>query len=265
MLDIDFHAATLPAKGALVLLVPEDGERPALYLQADEATQGAVSRGLEAAEFNFGKGKSCVLFGPGAGLSRIVVIGLGKRSELDVSAAEAAGSAAWNALKGSTVAALGLDGLAPELAAHAAFGAVLASYRFDLYRTKQKQEEKPRLAHLSVLASSLDSVQAAWPELAAIAHGVFITRDLVSEPANILTPSVFADRIATLSSLGLEIEIFDPEQMAELGFGALLGVAMGSDLPARMAVMRWNGAPENHEPPIAFVGKGVTFDSGGIS
>ncbi|WP_419730026.1 leucyl aminopeptidase [Lichenicola sp.] len=263
MLDIDFKGAVLPSDGALVLLVPEDGERPALFIQADQATGGAISRGIEAAEFKFGKSKSCVLLGPGAGLSRVVVIGLGKRSELDEAAAQAAGSAAWGALKGSATAALATDGLSPELAAHAAYGAVLASYRFDLYRTKQKPDEMPRLVRLSVLGEP--AAPSVWPELAAIAHGVFVTRDLVSEPANILTPAVFAERIEALSGLGLEIEIFDPEQMAGLGFGALLGVAMGSDAPARMAVMQWRGLPDSKEPPIAFVGKGVTFDSGGIS
>ena len=265
MLDIDFKAVALPRKGALVLLVPEDGERPSSFVQADEATGGALSRAVEGAEFTFGRNKSCAVPGPGAGLSRIVLIGLGKLADLDDRAAEAAGSAAYAALKTGAVGAVATDALPPELAAHVALGSVLSSYRFDLYRTRQKPDELPKLERLSVLSAAPDAAQAAWPALKAIAHGTFITRDLVSEPANILTPPVFADRIAALSTLGLEIEIFTPEQMEALGFGALLGVAMGSDAPARMAVMRWNGAPDSAEAPIAFVGKGVTFDSGGIS
>ena len=265
MLDIDFAQAALPSDGTLVLLVAEDGERPALYREADAATGGAVSRAVEAAEFTFAQSKSCVVLGPGAGLARIVVIGLGKSAELDAQAAEAAGGAAYQAAKSSAAAAIATDGLPPGMAAHAALGALLSSYRFDLYRTRQKPEERPKLERLSVLATQPDAARSAWPAFQAIAQGSFITRDLVSEPANTLTPPVFAERIADLAALGLEIEIFGPEQMAELGFGALLAVAMGSEQPARMAVLQWRGLPDDGAAPIAFVGKGVTFDSGGIS
>ncbi len=265
MLDIDFADLALPSGGTLVLLVAEDGERPALYGQADAATGGALSRAVEAAEFGYGKSKSCVVLGPGAGLARIVVIGLGKTAELDAQAVEAAGGAAYQAARSGAVAAVAVDGIPAALAAHAALGAVLSSYRFDLYRTRQKPDERPKLAHLSVLSPRPDAPRAAWPALRAIAHGSFVARDLSSEPANTLTPAVFADRIAALAPLGLEIEVFTPGQMAELGFGALLAVAMGSDAPARMAVMRWRGLPDDDAAPIAFVGKGVTFDSGGIS
>ena len=265
MLDIEFDRSDLPGKGALVLLATEDGERPASLRHADEATQGAVSRGIEAAEFGFAKGKSCVLIGPGGGYGRIVLIGLGKAAECDAAAVENAGGSAYAALKSSRQGAIATDGLPDGLAAHAALGAVLASYRFDLYRTRQKPDELPKLDALSLLCGEPERDRAAWPALAAIARGTFVTRDLVSEPANTLTPPVFADRIAELASLGLEIEIFTPEQMQELGFGALLGVAMGSDAPARMVVMQWRGAADREAAPIAFVGKGVTFDSGGIS
>ncbi len=265
MLDIDFTRSDLPGKGALVLLATEDGARPTSLAQADEATGGAVGRAIEATEFGFGKSKSCVLPGPGGGYGRIVLIGLGKAAECDPSAAEAAGGLAYAAVKASPSAAIATDGLPDGLAPHVALGAVLAGYRFDRYRTRQKPDEQARLASLSLLCVQPERDRAAWPALDAVAHGTFVTRDLVSEPANVLTPPVFAERIAALSALGLEIEIFTPEQMHELGFGALLGVAMGSDAPARMAVMQWRGAADRDAAPIAFVGKGVTFDSGGIS
>ncbi len=264
MLDIEYTRAVLPGRGAVALLVPEDGERPALFRAADEATGGAVSRAVEASEFSFGKNKSLVLPGPGAGLSRIVLIGLGKTAEIDAHAAEAAGSAAFGALKTSSQGAIAVDGLPASLGVHAALGAVLSSYRFDRYRTTQKPDERPKLERLAVLSPDAEAA-SSWPALKAIAHGAFVTRDLVSEPPNVLTPPVFADRIAELSSLGLDIEIFTPEQMQALGFGALLAVAMGSEAPARMAVMHWRGAADPKAAPVAFVGKGVTFDSGGIS
>ncbi len=265
MLEIDYSRAVLPSRGALALPVSEDGERPALYSAADEATGGAVSRAVEASEFSFGRNKSLVLPGPGGGLSRIVLIGLGKAAEIDAAAAEAAGSAAYGALKGSPAAAIAADALPAALGAHLALGAVLSSYRFDRYRTTQKPDERPKLERLAVLSASAEAAALAWPSLKAVAAGAFLTRDLVSEPPNVLTPPAFADRIAALSALGLSVEVFTPEQMQELGFGALLAVAMGSEAPARMAVMQWRGAADPGAAPVAFVGKGVTFDSGGIS
>jgi leucyl aminopeptidase len=256
-------ADALPAGSAVALLAAEDGERSPLFQAVDRATGGAVSRGLEASKFRFGRNKSVVLHGPGAGLSRVVVIGLGKSADIDAGAAEAAGSAAAAALKASAHAALGTDGLPDGLAAHAALGAVLGAYRFDRYRTREKPEDKPQLETLAVLAGDPAAARAAWPSLGALAHGVRIARDLVSEPANVLSPPVFADRIEALASLGLEVEVLGPAAMTELGFGALLGVAQGSDKEARTVIMRWNGG--GGEAPVAFVGKGVTFDSGGIS
>ncbi|MCQ8277077.1 leucyl aminopeptidase [Acetobacteraceae bacterium KSS8] len=269
MLDIDFTRFSLPGAGALLLPAFEDADRPASLREADERTGGAVSRAIEAAEFAFGRNKSLVLQGPGAGLKRIVLLGLGKRSEFDARKAEAAGSQLWSLLKGEAEAAVAADGLPAELVGRLALGAVLNAYRFDAYRTTQKPDELPKLVFLSVLCADEARTQADWPALQAVARGVFLTRDLVTEPANILNPPVFAERIAALSSLGLDVEIVTADQMHEMGFGALLGVAMGSDQPARMVVMQWHGAPADSDEaataPVAFIGKGVTFDSGGIS
>ncbi|MCQ8240978.1 leucyl aminopeptidase [Rhizosaccharibacter radicis] len=265
MLEIEFRPSALPAEGALAVLAFEDGDRPALLLAADESTGGAATRAAEAAEFRFNKNKTLVLPGPGGGLARLVLVGLGKRSEFDARGAEEAGAVAAAALRSHETAVLAADVLPADLVAHAALGAVLGAYRFDLYRTRQKPEDLPRLRALAVLSETPSPAQRTWPELQAVAHGVFLARDLASEPANILQPPEFARRIEALGSLGLEIEIFDEAAMRELGFGALLGVAQGSGAGARMAVMRWNGAPGSAEPPLAFIGKGVTFDSGGIS
>ncbi len=270
MLEITFaegRLEVLPEGAAVALLLTEEAGRPALFTEIDDATGGALARGLQAAEFVAGRNKTCILHGPGAGLSRVVLVGLGKRAELDARALEAAGSAAVTALRTSPAAYLSVDGLTGEQAAHAALGARLGAYRFDRYRTRETAEDKPRLAALTLLASEPDIVRVAggaWPALEAVAHGVALTRDLVSEPANVLSPPVFAERIAALASLGLEIETLGPAEMQRLGFGALLGVAMGSDKEPRTVIMRWNGGASD-AAPVAFIGKGVTFDSGGIS
>ncbi len=267
MLDVTFADAALPQSGALGLLVAEGAGASGLWHAADEATGGAVTRAFAAAEFTGKEGQSCTILAPGAGLSRIVAAGLGKEAELSPRRVEEAAGALAAGLVREAEVAIAADTLAAAHAAHAALGAVLRSYRFDLYRTKQKPEDKPKLASIKVLAGDRAASEAAWPALQAIARGVFITRDLVSEPANILNPPEFATRIEKLTELGLKIETFGQSELEALGFGSLLGVSMGSAQPPRMVVMQWNGAPEGRadEKPVAFIGKGVTFDTGGIS
>ncbi len=192
------------------------------------------------------------------------MVGIGKLAELTDAKCEEAGGALVPLLTREpmvTVAAGALDG---AQAARAAFGATLRAYRFDVYRTKMKPEDKPKLAAMTVLTAHGEAAQAEWSKLSALAHGVFVARDLATEPPNVLTPIEFSNRIEKLRDLGLAIEVFGPEQMLEWGMGALMGVAQGSAQKPRMVVMQWNGGAAG-EKPVAFIGKGVTFDTGGIS
>ena len=267
MLDVRFAAATLPSSGALGLFVGEGAGAAGLWHAADEATGGAISRAFAAAEFTGKEGTSCTVLAPGAGLSRVVAAGLGKEADLSPRRVEEAAGALAAGLAREAEVAIAADGMDGAHAAHAALGAVLRAYRFDLYRTKLKPEDKPKMAVVHVLTADVAAATAAWPALAAVARGVFITRDLVSEPANILTPPEFATRIEKLADLGLKIEVFGQAELEKLGFGSLLGVSQGSAQPPRMVVMQWHGATgENADKkPVAFIGKGVTFDTGGIS
>jgi leucyl aminopeptidase len=263
MLEISFASPALPSAGALALLVAEGEQASGLWAAADEATGGAVTRAFGAAEFTGKDGQSVTILAPGAGLSRIVAAGLGKAADLtDRKIEEAAGSLV-GALAREKVVALAADGFSGAQAAAGALGAVLRSYRFDTYRTKQKPEDLPKFSALTVLTKDQSGASAAWDKLHAIARGVYVTRDLVSEPANVLTPAEMATRIEKLAELGLEIEVFGQAELEALGFGSMLGVSMGSAQPPRMVVMRWNGGAD--EKPVAFIGKGVTFDTGGIS
>ncbi len=264
MLDVAFAQAVLPQAGTLILPLPEGAELHGLAAAADEATGGAIARALAAAEFKGGKGKTCTILAPGAGLARVLAVGLGKPAELTPHRGEDAGGAAIAAGAGQAEAAVAADLLDPAQAAAFALGAVLRAYRFDRYRTKEKPEDKPRLKTLSVLTQAADAAGAAFAPLAKTAAGVFLTRDLVSEPANVLNPAEFADRCRALAALGLEVEVMGPAELRALGFGALLGVAQGSANEPRMVVMRWNGGAPGARP-VAFIGKGVTFDTGGIS
>ncbi|HYZ22314.1 MAG TPA: leucyl aminopeptidase [Rhodopila sp.] len=271
MLDIGFAKPALPKAGALALLIQE-GEQPSgLWQQLDEATGGAITRALGVAEFTGGKGKTCTILAPGANITRVLAVGLGKPAELTAKGLQEAGGAiASNLTREQTVAATGAT-LTGEQAAEVAFGAALRAYRFDRYRTKEKPEDKPKLAKLSVLTNDGSKAKAAWEPLEAVANGVFLTRDLVSEPPNVLNPAELADRCRKLTELGLKVDVLGPKEMSKLGFGALLGVAQGSVNEPRMVVMHWPGATGNgkktsrEQKPVAFIGKGVTFDTGGIS
>ena len=271
MLDIAFARSALPKSGTLVLLADEDGSPDAIRAAADSATGGAVSRALEAADFKPRPGKACTILAPGAGLSRIVVIGIGKRADLTPRLAEEAGGAAAAALAREPAASVAAAELSPELAAAFAAGAALRSYRFDRYRTTEKPEDRPKLARLIVLSADHARAREAWASMRVVVEGVHLARDLVSEPANVLNPTEMAERCRTLESLGLKVEVLGPRDMNKLGFGALMGVAQGSANEPRMVIMRWHGVSgggkgkRTRAKPLAFVGKGVTFDTGGIS
>lgn len=279
MIDIAFARAALPKSGALALLLPEGAVLTGLAAELDAALKGGLARALAAAGFKGRRGQSAVLLAPGAGLDRVVAIGLGKPDEITAHSAEAAGAKAAAVLQKDGQASIAAAGLDATLLAHAGLGARLRSYRFDKYRTTLKEDAKPKLARVTVLAADPAEARTAHVPLSAVASGVELTRDLVSEPANILNPEELADRTKALKELGVSVEVFDRHDMAKLGFGALLGVAQGSVNEPRMVVMQWLGAshPEEHhgkagkkaaktpKDPVVFVGKGVTFDTGGIS
>jgi leucyl aminopeptidase len=275
MLDVTVAKSALPSSGALVLPVTEDGGEPAAAWHGlDAATGGAIGRALAAAEFKGKKGQTATILAPGAGLSRVVAVGLGKPAEITALAAEEAGGNAIASLGREPEVAVAAGALSADQLAHLGLGAVLRSYRFDRYRTTEKPDEKPRLARLHLLSPDPAATQTAWDALKPVADGVFITRDLVSEPPNILFPAEMAERCEDLEKLGLKVEVLGQKELAKLGFGALLGVSQGSAREPRVVVMQWHGASDHKggkskkadkPKPIAFIGKGVTFDTGGIS
>lgn len=264
MTAISFSDLSLPASGALALPEYADAPRSELFAAADKATGGALTRAVDAASFTFKRGGTCVILAPGAGLDRVVLVGLGDKATVTATVAEQTGGTAAQALAMHETGAISTAALGDGLAAHVAFGASLGLYRFDRYRTTEKKDDKPKLTALTVLAGDAAAAKTAWSGWEAVARGVTLTRDLVSEPANVLTPAEFAVRADALKKLGIEVEVFDLPALEKLKFGALLGVAQGSANEPRMVVMRWNGAGDG-SAPLAFVGKGVTFDSGGIS
>jgi leucyl aminopeptidase len=266
MPDIAFVKAALPKTGTLVVPLAEGAEPAGLFAQADKDAGGALTRALEAAGFKGRKGQATTLWALG-GLTKVVAVGLGKEAELDGAAAEAAGGALIPALAQDREATVLADTLAAPLAASLGLGALLRAWRFDRYRTREKEEDKPKLERLAIAAAEPNAAKQAFAPMRAVADGVFLTRELVSEPPNILHPIEFAERCKGLEKLGVEVEVMGLKELQKLGFGAMIGVAQGSQHEPRLVVMQWKGAPKNRRgaKPMAFIGKGVTFDTGGIS
>ncbi len=199
---------------------------------------------------------------------RIVAIGTGD-GVLAADAAEKLGGAAVARLliSGETQAVIDLTGLDydADAAARVALAAALRGWRFDVYRTKLKDKQKPTLAAVTIVGAGAGAADRYASRYAALVEGVALTRELVTEPANIIYPESFVERVkASVEGLGLDIEVLDEAAMAGLGMGALLGVSQGSVREAQMLILRWNGGTAG-AAPVALLGKGVTFDTGGIA
>ena len=198
---------------------------------------------------------------------RLLLVGLGGKRDDEAVWERVGGALAARLLtSGETRLVVDLRGLEldGEAAARLAFGAAARSWRYDIYRTKLSAKAKPTLEEVVVVGGG-DEAASAWQRKAALLEGISFARMLVTEPANIIFPISFVERCqAAMEGLGVEFEILDEAAMRQLGMGALLGVAQGSAQPPRLLAMRWNGAAAKSRP-VVFVGKGVTFDTGGIS
>ncbi|ACT59611.1 leucyl aminopeptidase [Hirschia baltica] len=252
---------------AIAYLGFEGSAIPASAKAADEASQNALSKAAEAARFEGKAGQIVEVLAPaGSNASRILIVGLGKEDKADDRTYENAGASLVKKLLVSGAKSLDIVGVeAGQASARLALGARLASYRFDNYRTTLKDDAKPTLSEVGVVGASTKDAEAAWVRLSATAEGTELARDLVNEPPNTLHPESYAERIKELEALGLEVEVLDEPAMAKLGMGSLLGVGQGSVKGSRLVVMKWNGGKDKDAAPLALVGKGVTFDTGGIS
>ena len=247
-----------PDADTLVFAVPKGGF-DALPLSAAPT----LAAGAGAARFAGEAGTSFESFAEEGGkVLRVVLIGTGGGSEADYERAGAALTARLSTSGATHAAVEFFGGASGENAARLAYGVLMRGWRIDTYRTRQAEKAKPTLARVTLVASDAD---AAWERLSAVAEGVAFTRELVSEPANILYPESFVERCRHLEQLGVKITVLDKAAMADLGMGALLGVAQGSVREPRLIAMEWDGTNGAADKPVVFVGKGVTFDTGGIS
>ncbi|MBD8553054.1 leucyl aminopeptidase [Rhizobium sp. CFBP 8762] len=265
--EFAFANTATPAGGVAVIFSTTG---TALSGLSSIGAQGAVAKAVDLSKFK-GKALASVdLIAPhDSPADRILVIGIGEADKITAHDWLKIGGTVASKVKTAEAVTVYLDipglTLTPRQVADFALGMELNVYAFDRYKTKKSDDdtkETDKVTNVQIVTEQ--SVDAAFAVTKAIAEGVILARNLVNEPANVLGPVEFAAQAKALEALGVEVEILTEVEMTELGMGALLGVALGSERPPRLAVMQWKGGAEG-EKPIAFIGKGVTFDTGGIS
>ncbi len=272
-MKVTFAKPALPKGGAIAVPVLEGRKLGPAAAALDRRTKGALTRALTASRFEGKIEETLSLLAPRrVACSRVVLVGFGTVDALDALAAQRIGGAlvAQLAPSGETAAALAVDGFAnaaaaaPAIAANVALGACLRGYRFDRYRTIEKRDQRPSLKSLTLMVDSPAAARTAFAPLHSTALSVCTARSLVSEPANVITPQAFAAAAKTLTDLGIKVEALGAKKLKELGLNLMLGVGQGSVHEPQLVVLRWDGAGKTGAP-VAFVGKGLTFDTGGIS
>jgi leucyl aminopeptidase len=272
MITISFSDVAVPRSGALVLILFEGAKLGEFGSKLNARLKGTLAKALKAESFT-GRADECVeLLAPaGTTLSRILVFGAGEAAKVKAVDFERLGANVVTRLAGRpdkqasiVVGAMAGQISEGEMAAHVASGARLKSYRFDGYLTRLKPKDKRQLGRVTMMCSDAKSARQLWKRLAASGDGVKFALDLVNEPPNVLFPAAFAERARQLTEAGVKVEVLTVKEMRRLKMHALLGVGQGSTQEPRLVVMRWNGGMAKQKPGV-FVGKGVTFDTGGIS
>src|SRR4051812_47926841 len=253
-------------EGDFALVLPVAGkDRSALSSLG--AAQAAVAATLDRQRFE-GEAASVAeqFVDDGGSLRRVLIVGTGAGASAADAAEKLGGAAAVRPLtSGGKTAVIDLSGLDfdADAAARVGLAAALRSWRYDRYRTTLKDKQKPTLTDILVVGGGAGAGERYSRRWEPVYEGVALTRELVTEPANIIYPESFVERVRHLADLGIQFDVLDRAAMEKLGMGALLGVAQGSARDARLLVLRWNGGQQGAQP-TAFVGKGVTVDTGGI-
>jgi leucyl aminopeptidase len=262
-MKIEFVAGQPGDRDVLVVPMTKDGIAEAVG-RLPETYRGIAAGAIEQARFDGTAGAVFEAYAAeGALVRRFLLVGAGAGDELGYERA-GAGLSARLITSGATSAFADLSGVSGALAARFALGAFLRAWRMDRYRTRLSDKQKPTLEHVSI-AHAGEGAEAAWADLGSVAQGVAFTRELVSEPGNVIYPQSFVDRCAALADAGVTLTVVDEKEMAELGMGAFIGVGQGSARPPRLLALEWKGEGAPDGPPLVLIGKGVTFDTGGIS
>jgi leucyl aminopeptidase len=266
-IEIDFSPVQRPASGALALPVGTDGRLEGLALEADRAARGAIVQAMATAGFKGEGGSTLKLYGAGP-YSAVLLVGVGDglKSENDLrrfGGTVAQATSGWTSQ--TFVSVPDMAGIAND-AAHSALGATLGSYDFGKWNAS-RNEPAPPARRLTFLSNELNATRKVWSEdFSAVAEGVVFARDLISTPSNIKSPAWMAEQVEVKFQdvRNVSVTVLDEAQIEALGMGALYGTGQGSVRPPRLVAISYTGgAPDT--PPLAFIGKGITFDTGGIS
>ncbi|MBV9433856.1 MAG: leucyl aminopeptidase [Hyphomicrobiales bacterium] len=269
---VSFSPLAFPKSGTAVIFAGADGRPTAAVAELmDQASSGhELSRAIErAAATERFKGKAAstlALLAPNASLDKLLVVGTASEGE-PLDSTLLGGRVAGRIGHGAATVLLDIPGLelSSRQVADFALGARLSAYKFERYKTKKEPDEESAADVALTIASRVAPNGAENGAITATVEGVNFARDLVNEPANVLYPEEFARRCEALRELGVEVEILDKARLEAIGMRTLLAVNQGSIREPRVVIMRWNGAADKNAAPLAFVGKGVCFDTGGIS
>jgi leucyl aminopeptidase len=270
-IKLEFVPFSTPTKGILLVFCDDSLKLGPATRRVLGAAAGLVERAAIADRFKGKNGAALDIVAPAdLKVGRLVVIGCGKLNELKQQdfiklGGVAMGRASPGVAEAAIIAELPTGAMKADQVADFALGVRLRAYAFDRYKTKPREgEEKATSVKIAIGVGDAGAARKAFRSREAVADGVVLARDLVNEPANILYPEVFARRASALKKLGVAVDVLDVKAMKKLGMNALLGVGQGSQHDSRLVVMRWNGGKRG-DKPVAFIGKGVCFDTGGIS
>ncbi|CRL11377.1 leucyl aminopeptidase [Phaeobacter italicus] len=256
---VEFDPKTLSdLEGRVVVQITPEGTLGQAARTANRLTKGAIARLVEAASFEKAKAGEVISLAWPAGMKAEALDVLITPRKITPIEARKAGAKLAALGSGKTVTVMAGS---MQRAADLALGMALRDYRFDNHKSKQEEDGA---GEVIIAHKNPSEMEDAYAPMAAVAEGVHMTRDLVNEPANVLTTTEFANRLAEMEALGLEVEVLEEDKLAELGMRTLLSVGQGSDSPSKVVVMHWKGGDAD-AAPLALVGKGVVFDTGGIS
>jgi leucyl aminopeptidase len=261
-----------PLSGRIIAGTGEDMAHCEAINTLNEKTGQLITNAIKNRDFSGKSGQCCcVHLPPSSDASFLNLVGFGDQNKLTEQKVTELGASLVAFLKtkeGSDITIcfnnLHVPGMTEaQTVAQVAYGLLLKSWSFEKYRAAKPDAPKWP-SNITVITEDVTAAEAAFMTLKAVAEGIFLTRDLITEPCNIIYPETFVERAKELKSLGVKIDVLDEKDMQKLGMGALLGVGQGSEKESRLLVLQWNNGPKD-QAPIAIVGKGVTFDTGGIS
>lgn len=272
-MNVTFSDKPKSKDATFVFVVFEDHKPSPEALALDKEAGGILSKALKGSHFKGKVKQSLTISLPRTiGASRVVFLGLGKEKDLSEEIFYDAGGSLASIILATPETKVEVDlssfrskrVSSPQAGNFLALGFLKKSWRFDKYLTRIPEEKKPKLETVNFIVPDVSEAQKLFVSVHAVSEGNALSRSLSMEPANILYPESMAERLVDLKALGIKVSVFEKSTLEKLGMGALLGVAQGSARDPRVVIMEWQGGPEDQKP-LAFIGKGVTFDSGGLS